>query len=171
MKNLKKTAFTNPTNLDEAVKVCMKIVYKQAHKWTRNHHQDRDDFIQEGLMGVIEAWNRFDGSEHQKKGYRFTSYAFLWIRAYMKPYAHKSWARMNNTASMDVNEYNVPSYSINEDKIDLDRQIEKMSADDQVIFTKRSEGYTFQEIATEIGAKSLHKVRGRFLEICESIAE
>lgn len=164
-----KSKYTNPTSLDEAIDLSMKIVYKQAVKWTRNHYQDREDLIQEGVMGVMEAWNRFDGSQHQKDNYRFTSYAWLWVRAYMKGYAEKNWKRMNAENPQDISDLDLSSesYDIDENMIDLSREVSKMQEEDQKIFVMRKQGFTFAEIAEETGAQSLHKVRGRFLELCE----
>ena len=166
-----KAKYVNPTSLDEAIQISMKIVYKQASKWTRNHYQDKEDLVQEGVMGVIEAWNRFHGSEHEKQNYRFTSYAWLWIRAYMKGYAEKNWKRMNSENPNDINDLELgnASYDIDENMIDLSLRIEKMAPADQKLFVMRKQGYTFSEIAEEVGAKSLHKVRGRFLELCEQL--
>jgi len=166
-----KTKYTNPTSLEEAISVSMKIVYKQASKWTRNHYQDKDDIVQEGVMGVIEAWNRFHGSSHEEQNYRFTSYAWLWIRAYMKAYAEKNWKRMNSEDARDIGDLEIgnASYDIDERMIDISRRVDRMEEKDQNLFLMRRQGYTFAEIAESTGAQNLHKVRGRFLELCEEL--
>ena len=167
----KNAKYKNPTSLDEAIEQCMKIVYKLAVKWTRNHYQDKDDIIQEGIMGVIEAWNRFDGTQYQEDNYRFSSYAWMWIRVYMKAYAEKNWKRMNAENPNDINDLEIgnATYDIDEKMIDLSLAVSKMNEADQQIFVMRKQGFTFAEIAEETGAKSLHKVRGRFLELCEQL--
>lgn len=159
----------NPTNVDNAVRQCTRMVHKLAKKWTRNHYGEYNDIVQQGYMGVVEAWNRFDGTEYQEKGYKFSTYAWLWIRAYMKAYAESNWKRLNNTTPIDIHEFHLETYDIDENQIFMDITIDKLAGDDQQIIKMRKEGYTFQEIASVTEYKSLHKVRNRFLEICQEI--
>ena len=171
MKN-EKAKYENPKTVDEAVRLCTKLVYSQARKWTRNHHSDYNDIVQEGYAGVVHAWNLFHGSEHEEKGYRFTSYAWLWIRANMKAYAEKNWKRLNGLKDGDISEMfdrEEFGYDMDVSRIDVNRVVEKLEKQDQVIFEMRKEGSTFQEIAKETGAKNLHVVRNRFLDICAQL--
>lgn len=171
---MKRTPFENPKTVNEAVTLCVKLVHSQARKWTRNHYSDYDDIAQEGFAGVVHAWNLFHGSEHEEKGYRFTSYAFLWIRANMKAYAEKNWKRLNGLKDGDISEmFDREEFGFEEDfrSIDLTRVVEKLSEEDQKIFALRKEGETFDTIAKEVGAKNLHTVRNRFLDICASFGE
>ena len=159
----------NPTNVDQAVRQCTRMVHKLAKKWTRNHYNEYNDIVQQGFMGVVEAWNRFDGTKYQEKGYKFSTYAWLWIRAYMKTYAETNWKRLNNTTPIDVHEFRLETYDIDETAIFLEAEISKFQPEDRKIFDMRKEGYTFDEIAAETSFKNLHKVRNRYLELCEKI--
>lgn len=159
----------NPLNVDQAVRQCTRMVHKLAKKWTRNHYNEYNDIVQQGFMGVVEAWNRFEGTKYQEKGYKFSTYAWLWIRAYMKHYAENNWKRLNNTTPLDKHEFHLETYDIDEQTIFLNAEIDKMSPEDRQIFNMRKEGYTFDEIANETSFKNLHKVRNRFLEICQEI--
>jgi len=155
----------NPTSVDQAVRQCTRMVHKLAKKWTRNHYNEYNDIVQQGFMGVVEAWNRFEGTKYQKNGYKFSTYAWLWIRAYMKVYAENNWKRLNNTTPLDNHEFHLETYAIDENRIMLEAQIDKLMPEDRKIFNMRKEGYTFDEIAKETSFKNLHKVRNRFLEI------
>lgn len=159
----------NPLNVDQAVRQCTRMVHKLAKKWTRNHYNEYNDIVQQGFMGVVEAWNRFEGTKYQDKGYKFSTYAWLWIRAYMKAYAENNWKRLNNTTPLDKHEFHLETYDIDENQIFMDVSIDKLPTDDRKIIKMRREGYTFQEIAECTEFKTLHKVRNRFLEICQEI--
>ena len=159
----------NPTNVDQAVRQCTRMVHKLAQKWTRNHYNEYNDIVQQGFMGVCEAWNRFDCTKYQEKGYKFSTYAWLWIRAYMKAYAETNWKRLNNTTPLDKHEFRLETYDIDESAIFLEAEISKFAPEDRQIFDMRKEGYTFNEIARETAFENLHKVRNRFLELCEKI--
>lgn len=154
LSNRASKAMNNPKNIEEAVLVCTPYVNKLAHKWKRNHFNEFCDLQQAGFVGVCEAWNRFDS----EKSVKFTTYAWWWIRAYIREYAMKKWEYNNNTtAEKDNND----SYNINTDFIQLSRSVEKLSEDDQKLYMMRLDGFTFQQIADETGADSLHKVRNR----------
>lgn len=163
-----KKAQENPKTSEEACKMMTKIVYKQAYKWTRNHTSEFDDIFSEGMCGVLKAFDRFDGSDFQKKGYAFSSYAWMWIRAEMQAYAEKNWKRLNHLVDGDISESfdrEEFGYQLNEQAIDLERRIDKLPEEDRVIFQMRKEGCTFKEIAEITKAKNQFKVRDRFLEI------
>jgi len=175
--SIKQKEWTNPTNAAQAIQQCTKMVYKLAHKWTRNHRQDFNDLAQEGFIGTLTAWERFDGSQHQKDGYRFSSYAFLWIRHQQKAAAEKNWKRLNNTGFFDVGDYEsfgseaADGYELNINQIDLDRMFEKLSDEDQTIFALRQAGHTFAEIAEKTESGTLHQVRNRFTDVSNLLME
>ena len=157
-----------PATKDEACRGLTRMVGKVAARWTRNHKQDYYDFLQEGYIGVCEAYDRFDGS----KGAAFSSYAYLWVRHYIRQHALKSWKNKNNTASMSYEDYNLGTVSYdNIDTLSIERQINKMDKELQTIFSLRKEGYTFQEVADELGYDSLHKVRNKYMEAVNVLEE
>ena len=164
-----KKAYTNPTTIEQAVTVCTPFVNNLAHKWKRNHYQEFTDLQQAGFCGVCEAWNRFDGSEHQKDGYKFTSYAWWWIRAYIREYAMKKWEYGNNTAIEEAMVYGDNGYEMNDRLISALREIEKLPSRDRQMYQMRMDGYTFDEIAQTMGEDSLHKVRNHLQKINEQL--
>ena len=155
-----------PATKDEACRKLTRMVGKVASRWTRNHTQDYYDFMQEGYIGVCEAYDRFDGT----KGAAFSSYAYLWIRHYIRQHALKSWSTKNNTASLSYEDYNLGTVEYDGiDRLSLEKQISKFSTDLQKIFELRKEGWTYSEIAEQEGYDSLHKVRNKYLEACEML--
>lgn len=75
----------DPAALDRLVLCNLKAVFKIAGEY-RNRHVGMEDLVQEGLMGLIRATERFD----PERGIRFLSYAGWWIRAYIKEYLLRS---------------------------------------------------------------------------------
>ena len=71
----------DPEALDRLVLCNLKAVFKIAGEY-RNRHVGMEDLVQEGLMGLIRATERYD----PERGIRFLSYAGWWIRAYIKEY-------------------------------------------------------------------------------------
>ena len=62
------------------------FVVKIAFKY-RYYRISLQDLIQEGTIGLMKAVKRFD----PYKGFRLTSFAIWWIKAYIKNYIMKSW--------------------------------------------------------------------------------
>ena len=156
--------YTAPTTIEEAIKECQPSLNKLASKFTRNHYQDRNDFIQQGMIGIMKAWDKYDPSVYNNK---FSTYAHMKIFHEMQQYAYKSWGYKNNTADL-VEGYNDDiqnSYSINEDIIDVERRVTKLPEEYQEIFSLRQAGYTFSEIAELTEKKSLHEARNIFKEV------
>jgi RNA polymerase sigma-32 factor len=61
----------------------LRLVLKIARGLDRSRGRAFDDIVQEGCLGLMEAIRRFDPA----KGARLTTYAALWIRAYIMKYA------------------------------------------------------------------------------------
>ena len=72
---------------NEIIKHNLKLVYGEAIKYKEIYNSD--DYFQEGIIGLIEAVERFD----YKKGFRFSTYAILWIDNSIK-IAHDNQAKM-----------------------------------------------------------------------------
>ena len=160
-----------PTNIIEAIEFCTPMVNKLAHKWKRNHHTMFKDLQQSGMAGICEAWNRFEDSQHQKDGYKFTSYAWWWIRAYIRDEAMNFWEYRNNTTGEEAMVYGDQGYEMDERLMSVLREIEKLPARDQQMYQLRMDGYTFDEIAEEMGVESLHKVRNHLQKINAKLEE
>jgi RNA polymerase sigma factor (sigma-70 family) len=161
----------NPTTVEEAFKQCTPMIHKLAKRWTRNHYQYYNDFVSEGHLGVAVAWERFNGTDFQKKGYRFSSYAFMWIRACMKDFANRLWKNFNNTT--EGTDYNMDTdyYEVSTDAISVKRNYEKLSERDQQVIRLKTEGYSFEEVASQLGFQNLHKCRAHYIQLCEQLAE
>ena len=157
---------TQPTTLNEAIIATTPIVNKLAHKWKRNHYGMFNDLQQEGFLGVCEAWKRFDPNA----GVKFTTYAWWWVRAMISGAAKSSWEYQNNTASEEAMVYgNQEEYQMSDRLMSILRQIEKLPSKDRKMYKLRMEGYTFDEIAEEVGMDSLHKVRNHINKINQQL--
>jgi len=157
-----------PATKDEACRVLTRMVGKVASKWTRNHKQDYNDIMQEGYIGVCHAYDRFDS----KHGAAFSSYAYLWVRHYIRQYCLKSWHVKNNTGSLDYSDYNLGDYDIREDILNVissNKEINKLPKQDKDLIQLRMEGFTYQEISEKLGYKNLHVCRNRYKELEQNL--
>lgn len=66
---------------DSIVMQYTNLVYKHAHKLGR---YDVEDLAQEGYIGLLDAFERFDES----MGYKFITYATQYVRGYMLRYSN-----------------------------------------------------------------------------------
>lgn len=171
----------NPKTVEEAVEQVKPFIYSLARKWTRNHNHLFNDFVSEGYVGALEAWKRFSGTDYEKKGYRFSSYCWFWIRACMKDYADRQWKYMNNTTpdrlsvgegddSVSLIELNAEGYEVNTDILDIQKLYNKLSEGDKKLVELRALGYSYEECAENLGFKTLHQARSAHLEILERFA-
>ena len=65
----------------------LRLVVKMASKF-KNYGLPIADLISEGNIGLINAVKKFN----PKKGFRLSTYAMWWIRAYIQDYILKSWS-------------------------------------------------------------------------------
>ncbi len=65
----------------------LRLVVKMAGKF-KNYGLPVVDLVSEGNLGLIQAVKKFD----PKKGFRFSTYAMWWIRAYIQEYILRSWS-------------------------------------------------------------------------------
>ncbi|MCE3254565.1 MAG: polymerase factor sigma-32 [Rickettsiaceae bacterium] len=65
----------------------LRLVVKIASKF-RTYGLPIVDLVSEGNVGLIQAVKKFD----PKKGFRFSTYAMWWIKAYIQEYILRSWS-------------------------------------------------------------------------------
>jgi RNA polymerase sigma-32 factor len=65
----------------------LRLVVKMARKF-KNYGLPMFDIVAEGNVGLIQAVKKFD----PQKGFRFSTYAMWWIRAYIQEYILRSWS-------------------------------------------------------------------------------
>jgi len=61
---------------ERMIRANIRLVLKVAYPYARSTSLEVNDLIQEGLLGLMRAVEKFDHS----KGFRFSTYAFWWIR-------------------------------------------------------------------------------------------
>ena len=69
-------------NRDKIMSKYSNLVNAIAYQYQRFYGIDKDDLISEGSIGLMKAIEMFD----IKKGFRFSTYASFWIKAYIKQY-------------------------------------------------------------------------------------
>lgn len=160
-----------PATLEEAIRNMDHMIKGMAHKWTRNHYSMTDDLYQQGRIGVIEAWNRYD----ENSPAAFSSYAFFWIRKMIREYTLKEWDNMNHQAAEEL--MLDGEQVINEDLIDICMQIEKLSEREQAVFLYRSLGHTFNEVSQKLvecgmdkSPKSIGHIRKEYIGIRDQLS-
>jgi RNA polymerase sigma-32 factor len=65
----------------------LRLVVKMAGKF-KNYGLSPRDLVAEGNLGLMQAVKKFDPN----KGFRFSTYAMWWIRAFMQDYVLRSWS-------------------------------------------------------------------------------
>jgi RNA polymerase sigma-32 factor len=65
----------------------LRLVVKMAQKF-KNYGLSPRDLVAEGNLGLMQAVKKFD----PHKGFRFSTYAMWWIRAFMQDYVLRSWS-------------------------------------------------------------------------------
>ena len=82
--------------LHELIDAYNRLVVSTANKF-RNYGLPLSDLIQEGVIGLLQAANRFD----IEKDVRFSTYATWWIRSQMQDFILRNWSivRTGTTAA------------------------------------------------------------------------
>ncbi|MFV0626920.1 MAG: RNA polymerase factor sigma-32 [Alphaproteobacteria bacterium] len=65
----------------------MKLVVKIVYQY-KGYKLPMSEMISEGNIGLINALNKFDPT----RGYRFSTYAMWWVKAYVQKYVINSWS-------------------------------------------------------------------------------
>ena len=100
------TQNTKPTfTLEHAMESNTKCVYKLAHKYSKKQMGEFEDFVQEGFLGIADAYNRYDSSRLATPSTKFLSYAYSYIRQYMLKYANNQSKLINFTSFVGDNDY------------------------------------------------------------------
>ena len=127
----------NPTEenlqaiLDQNYKLVSSIVIKYQSQAKYKTNYDLDDLMQEGMMGLITAIERFDPD----KGYMFSTYATHWIRQSVTRFAD------NNSGAVRV-----PIHRLQKIRaLKLLAQKEGLDEEDYKSIAKAS-GYSFEKV-------------------------
>ena len=156
-------------SIDELVLSHMPLVRKMARSFSR-YGVDVDDLVQEGTIALMVAAKKFDAA----KGTRFSTYATLWVRQYMREAVIRetSVVRPSSAAKARSKFFRERPYTYvsMETPITADEGIvlgdtfvsEDLSPEEQVIAAIDG-----QRLTTKL-MSFLRKLRGRELEIIQS---
>lgn len=84
-----KNYYENKDNLSAKILVesHLRLVVKIAHRF-KNYGLPVVDLVSEGNLGLIQALKKFQ----PQKGFRFSTYAMWWIRAFIQDFVLRSWS-------------------------------------------------------------------------------
>lgn len=108
----------------------LRLVAKIAIKF-KNYGLPISDLVSEGNLGLIQAVKKFDPD----KGFRFSTYAMWWVKAYIQEYILKSWSlvKIGTTIAQKKLFFNLHKIKRriknNDDKNLSEEQIERISDD------------------------------------------
>jgi RNA polymerase sigma-32 factor len=77
----------NERALRELVSAHTRLVGSMIRR-IRSQQLSQQDLFQEGLIGLVEAANRFD----PERGFRFSTYALFWIKAKTREHVLRNWS-------------------------------------------------------------------------------
>ena len=163
----KATTYTPPQNIEEAIAEAMPSANKLVRKFTKTHYHLREDYMQEAMLAICKAWEKYDNTKSNK----FSTFAHFWIFAHVKDRALERWDEMNNEQEFNLDWHDKDGYTINDNFIDITRSVEKFSNKHQVVFERRMEGYTFDEIANQLGLNNLQQARNMYMEVQQQLEE
>ena len=91
-------------SLNNILNAYMRLINSISNKYL-HYGLQKEDLIQEGIVGMIYALDKFDLS----KGYRLSTYARWWIRALIQDYILKNWSivRTGSSASQKALFFNL----------------------------------------------------------------
>jgi RNA polymerase sigma factor (sigma-70 family) len=157
----------NPTNPDKAVKEYLPLVKGVAHHY-KNHGLALDDLIQEGMLGLLQACQRFDSSHNVQ----FSTYASYWIKKYILLAVSKELKQTFNTTSLEADKIadsqSVVEQSVQETKdnsADILLQAEMPEIERQILLLSYNQGKAIKEIATllNLSAEKVKQIRTKAL--------
>ena len=77
----------NQGSLDTLVSAYLRLVASMAGKYAR-YGLSKDDLVQEGVFGLLQAARKFD----PERGFRFGTYATWWVRAAIQRHMLDNWS-------------------------------------------------------------------------------
>lgn len=113
----------NQDALDTLVSAYLRLVASVAGKYAR-FGLSREDLVQEGIFGLLEAAQKFD----PERGFRFGTYARWWVRAAIQRYMLDNWSIVRFATSHSRKRLFFELRAVL-------RQIESMSGPDEVSVT------------------------------------
>ncbi len=143
----------------------LRLVVKIAYKF-KNYGLPASDLVAEGNIGLIQALKKFE----PEKGFRFSTYAMWWIRAFIQDYVLRSWSmvkigttsaqkklffnlnKIKKKLGINHNENQISSENIAKIASDLNvSKAEVLDMDSRLTQSDKSLNSKFNDDETEIG--------------------
>jgi len=143
----------------------LRLVVKIAYKF-KNYGLPASDLLAEGNIGLIQALKKFE----PEKGFRFSTYAMWWIRAFIQDYVLRSWSmvkigttsaqkklffnlnKIKKKLGINHNENQISSENIAKIASDLNvSKAEVLDMDSRLTQSDKSLNSKFNDDETEIG--------------------
>lgn len=138
---------------EQIIKENSALVYAIAKSY-QNKGIDTEDLVQEGFIGLLEAYKHFDASQNVK----FSSYAVYWIKKYILQALENNYnaSHMSITTVSDSQLADYDTSTKISDKTDNEYTGLKLPTDmpdieQKVIRLSVEHGLTFKEISSKLG--------------------
>jgi len=159
--------YTAPSTVEAALEEAMPIIHYWVHKYTKNHYWLKDELYSRAYEGFMRAWDSYDSSRKTK----FSTHAYTWVYALVKDFAKDEWNRMNTHQEFTIDRHDTDYYDLDINDIDFERHLDKLDGLEAEVFRLRMAGYTFEDIAEQLGISNLQKARKHYLAVEASFKE
>ncbi len=130
---------------DQKITELFPLVKSIALKYA-SHTHPLEDLMQEGMIGVIKAVDKFDENNDTK----FSTYAVYWIKKYILDYITKDAHHSHYEYNEEIHDNQVDIIKADESKIAIDFPTNFPDIEKQVIIQLYQHEFTLSEVAKQL---------------------